>query len=63
MNLEKNISIKMIEAGMKTKAELYRKCQLSQQTFDNILKRNDCKISILIKIAEVLNCSVSDLVQ
>ena len=63
MNLEKNISIKMIEAGMKTKTELYRKCQLSQQTFDNILKRNDCKVSILIKIAEVLKCSVSDLIQ
>jgi DNA-binding Xre family transcriptional regulator len=63
MNLEKNIKIKMVVAGIDSKTELCEMINISRPSLDYIFKKNDCKISTLIKIAEVLNCSVLELIQ
>jgi len=63
MNLEKNIKIKMVVAGIDSKTELCEMINISRPSLDYIFKKNDCKISTLIKITEVLKCSVLELIQ
>ena len=53
----------MVVAGIDSKTELCEMINISRPALDYIFKKNDCKISTLIKISEVLKCSVEDLVQ
>ncbi len=63
MNLKLNIFTQMHKAKMKNWYELCEKIGITYETMRRIHKRNDCKVSILFKISEVLNCDVSDLIK
>ena len=63
MNLKINILIQMHKAKMKNWYELCEKIGITYETMRQIHKRNDCKNSILFKIAEVLNCDIKELIK
>ncbi len=53
----------MQKKGMKNLSELAQKIGLSYESLRKIFNRNDCKLSTLLKISEVLGCNVADLIK
>ncbi len=58
---EKKIKGKFADNNIKTLSEFCEKVGISHTSIRDIFKREDCKVSFLLKMCEVLNCKANDL--
>ena len=59
--LEKNIKAKMIENEIESSVYFCEKINITRRTLFTIFKTEDCRVSVLRKMCEVLKCSSTDL--
>jgi len=58
---EKRIKGKFVENNIKGIGDFCKKIDISNRALIDIFKRQDCKVSLLLKMCEVLNCKANDL--
>lgn len=59
--MKENIKILMRGKNIKNFYEFADLINESNRTLTNIFKRNDCKVSILLKMCEVLECTPNEI--
>ena len=59
--LRNRVEMLMKREGFKTKGDFCEKIGISRLSLRRILDRNDCKLSILIKMCDALNCTMKEL--
>ena len=59
---EKRVEIQMAKAGIRTRMELCEKLEISDSSLRRIYQRDDCKKSLLIKMCDIMNCTLNDLI-
>lgn len=60
-SIEKLIEIQMAKSGIKTRTELAKKINMNRTSLNRGFERNDFKLSTLLDMCKVLNCSLFDL--
>ncbi len=60
-DFEKRIKTRWAEADIKSLVDFSNKIGISDNSMRLIFKKEDCKLSLLLKMCEVLKCTPNDL--